>query len=125
MQTHVLTRKYCESERPYCKLELSDRRKAYMDKLNIDFPHIYHNKCDHTYLCKKYGKKKQRMQELDSTIDVGNCSVCWALYHTPFDMKHIAHDLAKEYKQCVENKKIFNYYEIELENFFHSWLYNK
>ena len=125
METNnILLRKYVEPNRPVCKLELNNLRKSYLGKLNLDFPAVYHNKCEHQYLCKKYGKKKQQMEELNSTVDIGNCSVCWALYHTPFEMKYIATDLAKEYKNILE-KKEFNHYEIELEKFFHSWLYKK
>ena len=123
-QSHILLQKYIEPNRPFCKLELSNRRKFYLDELNLDFPPVYHSKCEHQYLCKRYGKKKQLMKELNSTTDIGNCSVCWALHHTPFDMKYIVYDLSKEYKHILE-KKIFNHYEIELEKFFHSWLYKK
>ena len=65
------------------------------------------------------------MKEQNSTTDIGNCSVCWALYHTDYSIKNIALDLAKEYKNLLDTEKPFGHYEIELENFFHSWLYNK
>ena len=64
MQTkEILTTKYVEPTRPYCNRELNDLRKLYLDKLNLDLPHVFHNKCGHKYLCKKYGKKKQQMKD--------------------------------------------------------------
>ena len=64
------------------------------------------------------------MQENNENNDIGNCSVCWKISHTEFILKQIARDLAAEYYDIINNNKLpKTHYEIELENFFHSWLY--
>ena len=124
MQDHLLQKKYIEPTRPYSKLELKDLRKTFLYYSRLDLPHVCHSKCGHVYLCKKFGKKFKEMKELNVT-DVGNCSVCWVLFHTDFNIKKIGRDLAEEYKHIIQSQQSFTHYEVELEKFFHSWLYNK
>jgi len=125
MQDHLLHKKYTEPVRPFSKLELKEKRNSFFYHTNLSLPHVSHTKCGHLYLCKKFGKKFKTMKESDTTVDVGNCSVCWTIFHTDFNLKKVGGDLAKEYNDIIASKKSFTHYEIELEKFFHSWLYNK
>ena len=48
--------------------------------------------------------------------------MCWKLQHTDFILKQFGEDLAAEYYDSINNEKL-THYKMELENFFHSWLY--
>ena len=122
---HILLQKYKELDRPISKYELKFLQKQNKILLNLSHMHIKHENCNHTYLCKRFGKKFKLLQENNLDQDIGNCSVCWKIYHTDFLLKKIANDLAAEYAHVISTKKEeeFSYYEIELEKIFHSWLY--
>ncbi len=123
LEQHLLLTKYKDIERPISQYELQQREKSNRFKLNLSNLYIQHAECKHTYLCKRFGKKYKELQESNENNDIGNCSVCWKISHTEFILKQIARDLAAEYYHIVNNKLPKTHYEIELENFFHSWLY--
>ena len=124
----ILLRKYNELDRPTCNYEIKFRSRTNKFALNLSNIHIIHDKCKHCYLCKRFGKKYQQYHEnkesqVNTNTDIGNCSVCWKISHTDFILKKIAENLAKEYYDSIINNDELTYYKMELENFFHSWLY--
>ena len=121
---NILEKKYTEPLRPYSKLELNFLRNNLYKLLNISSKGIKHDRCEHFYYCKKYGKKFNEIS--NNNNDIGNCSVCWSIFNTDKPYKNIAKDLSKEYADIFDtDRKIFTHYEIELENLFYNWLYQK
>lgn len=119
---HILLTKYKELNRPVSQYELDYMQKNNRLRLNLSNKFIKHEDCKHTYLCRRFGKKFKLLQEDNLNKDIGNCSVCWRISHTEFMFKGLANDLANEYS-CIACKSKKTHYDIELENFFHFWLY--
>ena len=120
---HILLEKYEELDRPISQYELNYLQKNNRFALNLSDLYITHSNCNHTYLCRRFGKKFKILQEDNSNNDIGNCSVCWHISHTEFILKQIATDLATEYADMVAKDSKPTFYKIALEKFFHSWLY--
>ena len=120
---HILLEKYIELNRPISQYELKFLQKQNKFLLNLSNFYIKHPTCNHTYLCKRFGKKFNLLQDNNSNSDIGNCSVCWKIYHTEFLLQQIASNLAIEYAQIISKNSPVSHYEIELEKNFHYWLY--
>ena len=119
---HILLTKYKELDRPISQYELNYLQKNNRFHLNLSNKFIKHADCKHKYLCRRFGKKFKLLQEDNSNTDIGNCSACWRISHTEFMFKGLANDLANEYSNLTDTLKK-KHYNIELENFFHFWLY--
>ena len=121
---YLLLKPYKSLDRPISKYEINYRMNKNKTKLHLSNVYIKHETCGHCYLCKKFGKKYKEYNEYkENGTDIGNCSVCWKIQHTDFMLKQIAKDLAAEYYDDVNNNEDLTHYKMELENFFHSWLY--
>ena len=118
----ILESQYSEPTRPFSQKELQDKQEYLYKKLRISNVMAYHPKCKHFYLTRKNSRKEQDI--LNNVSDIGNCSVCWKLNKTPYNMKNLAQDLIYHYEQEFANdQKTLSYYRHYLETTFYMWLY--
>ena len=121
---YLLEKKYVPPDRPYSMTEIQEVRLKNMVDKNLYFQPLSYSGCHHIYFCKKYGKKYNEIKENKTTIDIGNCSVCWSLFNVDKQFKKIGFDLASEYADIISNDITFTHYELMLEKLFYNWLYN-
>ena len=136
----ILENSYEAPDRPISKSELISTRKKNINMLKLSTEYlIRHSKCNHVYLCKKYGKKEKLLLEMKSenkdnvvdnvvvdNVDIGNCSVCWKINRTPKDLKYTARSVVNTYMKehpNMENENNLNHFTVELERVFYHWLY--
>jgi hypothetical protein len=119
---HILLQNYIPPTRPYSQLELLDVQcQLYNDmKLNPTvFAH--HPDCNHFYLVKKKGKKES---DILTDNNPGNCSVCWNLMKTPYDLKDKAEMLIEGYISEFRVPPDHLTYELlDLETTYYRWIY--
>lgn len=124
----VLEQEYVEPIRPYSKKELEELREQYLKTLNISSNRVYHRKCNHFYNVKINSRKEKKIKLCftEENVDIGNCSICWKLYRTPFHVKHIAMNLVESYiNELYDESSTITYEKNYIEKSFYTWLYEK
>jgi hypothetical protein len=124
MSHNILDQEYIPPNRPYSQLELLDNQSQFYNdtKLNpLIFAH--HQNCGHFYLVKKNGKKER---DILNDNNAGNCSVCWNLMNTPYDLKDKAERLIEGYMSEFRVPPDYLTYELlDLEMTYYRWIYTK
>lgn len=117
----ILMSKSVEETRPYSQLELVKNRNQMFSELNLSHRSVSHTDCGHSYHVRMYGQKFKEMNDLGTTEDVGNCSVCWKLRRTPRNLKHAAEHFIG---LCQDiNRDHLTFLDIQAEKIFNTWLY--
>jgi hypothetical protein len=81
----------------------------------------HHPDCNHFYLVKKKGKKES---DILTDNNPGNCSVCWNLMKTPYDLKDKAEMLIEGYISEFRVPPDHLTYELlDLETTYYRWIY--
>lgn len=128
MISSVLEKKYFDPERPYSIKELEVMRQQGFRRLRIGQVLVEHPECNHFYYAKINGKKEREMKESEGK-NIGNCSVCWKIKHTPNKLKNKAYDMINAYGNFyTENesgKCVISYDSVDLEIDYYTWLYNE
>ena len=123
----VLLSEIDTEERPYSQLELSKNRSNLWSDLNLSRVSISHSRCNHSYYVKFNGKKFKDAKDQNSTIDVGNCSVCWKLRKTPRYLSNRSRSLVEHYMNVLAfqqaNKNYLTFEDSQIEKIFYVWLY--
>ena len=119
---HILLQNYEPPTRPYSQLELMDLQSQFYQEMKLNpvvFAH--HPECNHFYLVKKKGKKEQDILENNNA---GNCSVCWNLIKTPYELKSKAESLIDGYMSDFRvPQDTLSYELLDLETTFYRWIY--
>lgn len=111
-----------DCSRPYSQSELKHLSFKNKKKLRLGDIYAIHDKCGHKYLVKCNGRKEK---EIIKDGVHGNCSVCWRLSKLRNNKYNAAKDLIESYyksKKRDEDARLF-YYDIQIENIYHSWVY--
>ncbi len=123
----VLETSYVEPKRPYSQMELNDKRNKLFADFRLGKTKAIHKKCKHFYYVKANGRKEKDILE-QADVDCGNCSVCWKLHRTPYELKDNAKNLIYEYQtlyQTEEESMPLTYDMLDVENCFYKWLCNE
>jgi hypothetical protein len=120
----ILESEYEDPTRPYSQNELHFLKKRNLRRLRIGVYEAYHSRCNHSYYVRKGGRKEKTIKENTNFQDVGNCSICWKLSKTDINFQNKAEDLIDSYMELfMDPEKKLNYYDVELERIFYTWLY--
>lgn len=120
----VLEQDYTPPSRPYCAEELEFMRSELRRKCRLGKHEIYHTKCKHKYIVRENSRKEKEILESGGNQDIGSCSVCWKINHTPRELKDMAYDMVDEYNyRFKSDPKKLTYDHVDLENSFYRWLY--
>lgn len=128
----VLLKPVPDRSRPYGSVELGDLRRQMFYEFNLSSKvWIYHERCDHAYYVKQWGKKyKQVVEDVDNpkaNENVGSCSICWKLRQTPKSVYQDARDLVAHYEgilsDYIYNNAPITFNQLMIERIFYTWLY--
>ena len=123
----VLLNEIDREERPYSQEELKKNRQQLWGELNLSRTWITHDQCGHAYYVKMNGQKFKEVQEKNTNVDVGNCSVCWKLRRTPRYLANRAHSLVKCYGDVFgfqqNNNNYLVFEDSQIEKIYYVWLY--
>lgn len=109
--------------RPYSQKELQVMRDSLFNKLNLSKQqYANHSECNHVYYVKNNGRKFHELEENCDNKNVGSCSVCWQLRHTPNHLKNTASDYINLYQDIFINNRL-TFYNFQIEKIFYTWLY--
>lgn len=120
----VLETEYTGPSRPYSIRELQDKQENLYNKLRIGKIIAYHKNCGHFYYTRKNGRKEKEIAR-NSSIDSGNCSVCWKLFKTDEHLKDKACSLVQKFSTKFSYMPHLTHENVFLENVFYEWLYGK
>jgi hypothetical protein len=137
-QTHltssrsVLNSEYIPQSRPYSNKELAFLRSELRRRVKLGTHMVYHARCKHFYYTKENSRKEKEVLESGQN-NVGNCSVCWRLSKTPYDLRNKAYDLVDEYMYLFRDegnpndaeKPKITYDSVDIENIYYRWLYTE
>jgi len=124
----ILYTEWVEPNRPYSQLELTEMEERLFRNLQLSTMHTFHEECGHSYFVKNGGLKYKQLLEQGDGADLGNCSVCWKLHNTPYNLNTLCVDFVNlhskviEEHQTVDRKSLFNY---QIFKIFYTWLYNE
>lgn len=119
----ILEKDYIPQLRPYSQDELKNMQTTLYKTLRIGDVFANHESCGHFYRVKNNGRKEKEIKE-SSSVNCGNCSVCWKFKNTPKNIQNIASDMIKSYCNDFGKDNFYLTYDlIDLESVFYQWLY--
>ena len=124
----ALTTEYVPPNRPYSQKELCYLRGVLKKKLRLGTNLVTHTMCNHSYLVREISRKEKELKEKNSNEDIGNCSVCWKLRNTPYELKSTAGSLVNTFCNSVFAKEAdpdtrLSFDLLDLESVYYHWLY--
>lgn len=124
MTESVLEKKYEEPNRPYSHKEIQLNRCQFYSYMRLSKIRIEHPECGHFYYAKVNSHKEKEYQETGNK-NVGKCSVCWKIRHTPPHLKNIAKNMVDFYGKYYIEPINWSYFDCFTEKSFYTWLYKE